>query len=306
MIRFSLVLALASCAWAQNAWQSLSSENPADATLRLHVAQPHRFHVGELIPIDVRLRDPRMGSERTYWLIGVLLDPPSWCGGTHNPCEIQNPMFAGTLPGLGKSSESIHSELNLYVPPLAPGKYRVAILAGYYARMSGTPAKEAYVGPYNATSKKVISDIEKFEIIPATAEWTNQSVAAAAAILKAAPVKGDELRRTRAARQLRYLQTQRAWQASLDLLAKAPDELLTGLTETDNKPAVCRLMLTRLKAPQQYVTTSYLEDLDEVCDEPPLPAPARPGDLVIRQHPLSWTDVARRTWPHTEARNGTP
>lgn len=180
----------------------------------------------------------------------------------------------------------LHGELNLYVPPLTPGKYHVAILADYSVLIEGKPGKGMYYGPSRA-----VSNLEEFEIVPATAEWVAQTVAAARQLLSSPASKGDALARSRAVRQLRYLHASEAWQASLDLLSKAPEELLVGLTEAEDKAAVCQVMMRRLTAPQQFVTTSYLYDLKKVCGEPELP-PATNSELVRRSPHVSRTEQA--------------
>jgi Gram-negative bacterial TonB protein C-terminal len=292
MFRLSLAFALAVCASGQepeNPWRSLTAENPQGATLTLRIAEPHLFHVGELIPIDVDLRDPKMGTDRVYSFGGVLLDPASPCGTPPGPCRLQNRQAAipATMNNLGQSNGTLHGELNLYVPALDPGKYRVAVLADCMERVSGTAQR----GMFRAGSVKAVSNVEEFEIIPATPEWVNATVAAAASLLESPASKGDEARRTYAARQLRYLQTPQSWQASLDLLAKAPAELMAGLNEADNQKAVCQLLLSRLTAPKQFVNSDYLYSLDTICGEPDLPA-ARPGDLVIRTGHVSRVEQA--------------
>lgn len=188
-MRLVLALLTGLFAYAQefnDNWRTLAAANPSGATLTLRVAEPHRFHVGELIPVDVELHDSKMGAERMYSFGGVLIPASSSCGSRSKPCYVQNSqaMIPGELTKFGKSEEVLHGELNLYVPPFTFGHHRVAILADCFVLMADCfvlmkgKVKGAYYGP-----SKAVSNVEEFEIVPATAEWVTQTVAGASSEL---------------------------------------------------------------------------------------------------------------------------
>lgn len=108
-MRLVLVLLAGAFAYARqsdDSWRTLAAANPAGATLTLRVGEPHRFYVGELIPVDVELQDSQMEAERMYSFGGLLLDPASAsCGSRLRPCRVQNvlAMIPGEITKLGKS-----------------------------------------------------------------------------------------------------------------------------------------------------------------------------------------------------------
>jgi hypothetical protein len=256
-------------------WNDLRSKNPPGVSVTLQLLNPHAFRQGELIaadisPVGLPVPQPKPATE--FWTFaGILLDPPLDCGSVSKPCWPSEPNGGG----LNGSRDDHGRPLNSYLPPLAPGRYQVAALARKMVRsdcgLGSTCYRDADPAQY------AVSDTVEIEIVAATTDWVRQTIARSAATLNGpqANNRADYEAQRNAAWQLALLNDPAAWTASLELLPKEEAVLLRGLAQGRPAARVCDLMQARVSAPAQFVSTSYLHRLTEICaaaNFPPAPA----------------------------------
>ena len=279
----ALVLVFAACmvpAAGAQPWSGLRSKNPPGVEVSLRLIDPHGYRQGEVIRVEMKwpgwVPGPAPPAEQ-WQFAGLLLEPEQGCGSVAKPCfldsGLNNRDFSRIINGLnGPVTEHNDTVLNRWLPPLAPGHYRAALLARSLRRTNGGPYLYAEPAQY------AVSGMVEFEVVAATPEWTRQTIAASVGALKGAHPATQEAydARDRAAQQLRFLDDPAAWQASLSLLPEEEGTLLQGLESTRQPERVCELIQTRIPAPEQSVTSRYLWTVQQVCARAHLPPPPPP------------------------------
>jgi hypothetical protein len=287
-----LLLAAHAAAAAQQsadpAWSDMRAKNPPGIEFSLRLADPHAYSEGELIRALIAFPGP--GSlqppPRELWqFAGVLLDPAGECGSLASPCprpatyETYDPY--DPIRRIGMASAPIWASLNGSLPALRPGRYRLAVLARKQAltRLVSKSATYGYADP----PQYALSNAVEFEVVAATEEWLNRTIASSVAILSVPQGGGREDQRGFAAEQLRFLDVPAAWSASLALLPTEANMLLRGLNATRDPARVCELMQAAIPAPAQAVSIYYLSGMAAICargslGDPPPVAPFKPGE----------------------------
>ena len=269
-------------------WDELRPKNPQGFSLILRLTNPRPFRQGELIAAELNLPDfpvVQPTPPASHWqFAGLLLDPSADCGTVAKPCFLMQ--AGGTMPGglNGPGPQGVSDRrtnaLNSYLPPLSPGRYRVAALARKLVLTSRSPGPSTYI--YSDPPQYAVSATVEIEITPSTPDWVRQTIAASVAAING-PQPRDTAgyqKQQDAAMQLAFLNDRAAWSASLELLPKEESVLLTGLTRGRPAGEVCDLMQARVSAPTQSVSTSYLYRLTEICSQanlPPMPKPPATG-----------------------------
>jgi hypothetical protein len=291
LTRALILLSLPSILHAQGQpaeWDALRAKNPAGVSVTLRLLQPRAFHQGELISAEVNLPEHvpmQTPPAAAYWqFTGLLLDPAGNCGTVGKPCFLSEMEF-GLRNGPQAVSDRRSLALNSYLPALAPGRYRVAALARKMVRANTGGVGTTYL--YADPPQYAVSEAVEIEIVPATAEWVRQTVAASVAAIRSQPRDNAGYQSQRdAARQLTFLNDPAAWNASLDLLPVQEAVLLGGLSRGRPQARVCELMQSRVSAPRQSASTSYLYRLSEICaaaNLPPAPTvPAAGGNAPVQ------------------------
>ena len=271
-------------------WSELRSKNPPGIELALTLAEPHRYHEGELIRAEVRFPGriivAAQQPPRERWqFAGFLLNPAGKCGSLASPCFQSATLgFDKTDPTLrlGDTSESLQLSLNNYLPALRPGSYRAALLLRKLALTDRGPMSATF--GYADPPQYVVSNAVEIEVAAATEAWVNQAIATNVSNLNGSQpdtLQAYLLRRT-AAEQLRFLDVPAAWSVSLTLLPAEESILLRGLAATREPSRVCDLMQAAIPAPSQSVSTYYLYAMAQTCagaNLPPAPpyVPPPPG-----------------------------
>jgi hypothetical protein len=258
--------------------------------ITLRVADPHPYRQGEIIraEIDVPSSMPAgtpPAAER-WQFVGLLLDPPAECGTRANPCFMR-PDFSGLMNGPQGASSTSKWPLNFYLPPLAPGRYRVGALARRLVLLSTGGGSATYTSA--DPGQYATSDMLTLEIVSATPDWIRQTIVRSAATLRSS---ADYQALRDAAEQLSLINDPAAWMASLEVMPKEEAVLLAGLTGARPASAVCDLMQERVAAPAQSVSTAYLYRLIDICSRANLPpAPKMPVTVpaVVVRGDLSTT-----------------
>jgi hypothetical protein len=198
---------------------------------------------------ELRLAEPRVFRQREliridiaglpdgpWHVTKVLIDPPP----DEVPAagRIRNGLFSPGKPGFLLSD---------HAPVLAPGTYRVSALVGDK--------------PTNA----ILITIQ-----PSDREWTSRKLSESVKLVRAGQAEARD-----AAVQLQLLDEPAAWRASLDLLPLEEGTLLTGFMQTSEPAKVCQLLQNRIPAPEQSVSTYYLQTIVQTCARVSLPAPPR-------------------------------
>ena len=268
---------------AELPWGGLAENNPAEIGFSLRLAAPPAYRQGERIEIEVAFQrspsTPGAISDESWQFAGVLLDPAGECGTIEKPCTTAYERWTKTDPlnMLQWRSRPVRTALNNYVPPFAPGRYRVALLARMFVLKSREGTSAIY--GYPDMPVLAVSNAVEFEILPVSGDWLAQTVEhCLKAIDVPEPVTGEAttLRRA-AAQQLSFLDDPLAWSASLDLLPAEEGVLLSGLAVSEHPAEVCSLMRERLAAPKQAVSLFYMARMVEICRRADLPAPAAIG-----------------------------
>ena len=256
--------------------------NAQSGGVTLRLVNPHVFRQGELIAAELNLPDHppvQTAPPAEQWqFAGILLDPPADCGTVAKPC------FPADLNGGGLFSPSDRQALalNSYLPPLPAGRYRAAALARKLVLGNRGPASTSYV--YTDPPQYAVSDEVEIDIVPATADWVRQTIAASVATLNVPQPRDNAGYQAQqdAARQLASLNDPAAWTASLDLLPNAENVLLAGLARGRPPSRICELMQSHVSAPTQSVSSSYLYRLTEICARANLPpAPPAPSSALV-------------------------
>jgi hypothetical protein len=309
-MRILTLLCLAQVLSAQagvDPWRGLRSSNPPGITIALRLMSPHQFHQGEVIQAELHVPDVVLNAgsppAEQWQFTGLLLDPATSCGTVAKPCFLNETEFH-LVNGLRGASDRHTLALNSYLPPLQPGRYRVAALARNLVLRTYTPGSNSYI--YSDPPRHAVSDTVEVEVIGTSATWVSRTIARSMAT-RNGPQPHDKAgyeEQRGAAQQLAFLNDPAAWTASLDLLPKEEAVLLAGLERGRPQSSVCELMQARVAAPAQSVSTSYLYRLSEICARahlPPAPAPA-PG----RAEPAGLVGVLSATAPPVRAAQPDP
>jgi len=282
-----LWLAPALSAQGGDPWSALRS--PA---VSLRLRNPHVYRQGELIAAEVRpplivVSPPGKPPGEQWQFAGILLDPSGECGTVSKPCVPKE-----MIPMVGLRAVSDHEDvaLNSYLPPLAPGRYRVAALARALVLGVCAPGSTCY--RLADPPRYAVSDTVEFEIAAASADWVRQAIARSEAVLTGPEPRdsaGYQAQKD-AAEQLTLFDDPAAWSASLAVLPKMESVLLPGLERAPAPAKVCDLMQARVTAPEQSVSGSYLNALAYVCARAHLP----PAPVIHRGAPATAVISAKR------------
>ncbi len=133
-------------------------------------------------PFEVR-RDREAALHFAY--MGALLEGPVSCGDFAVPCRYAS--FQRTMLLGGARSRDDWSIVNAVLPPLTPGKYRLALLlrlqderrveAETLSRLKGEKLPEAA-----PEDEYLVSNVLAFEVLPLNAEWVNSRLAAVSSL----------------------------------------------------------------------------------------------------------------------------
>jgi hypothetical protein len=241
----------------------------------LALVESHSYHQGELIRAEVKFPSVPAGQppQERWRMAGILLNPTVGCGSLKSPCLFQlgaSHAVTGLMNPIEESGPRVIS-LNNYLPVLPPRHYQASVLARKLVLTSSGPMSVTYLfaDPPQYTQSNPID----FDVVAASPEWINQTIAASVAKLRTAQPE------IAAAEQLRFLDCPTAWRASLDLLPVAEGTLLEGLAETHEPARVCELMRTAMTAPSQAVSRNYLWTMSRTCARAKLP-PASNASLA--------------------------
>ena len=291
-------------------WIELRSNNPG-VSVGLRIVNPHPFRQGEVIVAELELpgRPPAQPAPpaEQWQFAGLLLDPPADCGAVAKPCFLTDSSPGGIMGGVGPQSGSDHRTfaLNSYLPPLAPGRYRMAALARKLVLGNRDPASTVY--RYADPPQYAVSDAVQIDIMAATVDWVRQTIDRSVATLNGPQPsnKAGYEAQEDAAYQLAFLNDRAAWTASLDLLPKDERILLPGLARGRPRSRVCELMQARVPVATQSVSSSYLNTVAEICARANLPpAPVMRASGVSR--PSVLVGVLSTTPPPATARVAPP
>lgn len=271
-------------------WNDLRSKNPVGFGVTLRLVNPHVFRQGELIAVELNLRDQepvasRLPSEQ-WQFTGMLLDPQVNCGIVAKPCSLADSSPGGLTISVinGPHGRPDHRPLalNSYLPLLPPGRYHAAALARKLVLGNPGPGSTSYI--YADPPQYAVSDAVQIDIVAATADWVRQTIAINLATFNKAqpPGSADFEAQEHAAQQLAFLNDPAAWTASLALLPKEENVLLEGLARGRPQTRVCELMQARVSIQAQSVSTSYLYRMTEICARANLPPPPIPAATTTR------------------------
>ncbi len=226
------------------------------------------YQEGELIRAAINFPVARVRSDQRWQFAGFLIEPPRECGTLERPCFWQSTgIFDKSDPvvRLGDMPGPVDITLNNHLPALRPGHYRLTAVARKLVLTSRSPLSTTY--GYADPPRFTVSNAVEFDIRPASAAWVERTIAASVAVLKG-PQPGNresyETRR-RAAEQLRFLDTPASWRAALVVMPEEENVLLRGLSATREPARVCELMRSAVSAPEQAVSTYFLNTLVQVC-----------------------------------------
>jgi hypothetical protein len=159
-------------------------------------------------------------------------------------------------PELEAKPYRIELELNEWLRPTRPGRYRLYVVSGRVGR--GRPSRPE-PGPL-----PVASNVVEFEILPRDPAWEKRALAEAARVIVA---KGEYEARRAACRVLRFLGTEDATREMARRLGRAEEddgcehEFDFGLLSTPHRALAVSELERRLGAPDQSVTTRFVRSL---------------------------------------------
>jgi hypothetical protein len=259
----------------------LCSRTSTTTDVRVTLALPsdhNVFQTGEIIPLTLSFTSTAKGrywaDDRNYDRSGRL-EIEHYCLEPEAPEPLQSYFAVGAYMGGGLFSTRAldttlfpaHADLNEYASP-APGHYRLYVISDRVWR-APDPHEET---PYGRISEIVRSNAIEFEVRPASAQWQQQQLQDALAILanapetKPGPTKLDDPVRL-AARQLRFLNTRQSTQQLAKLFSGRGDgesygwEFAFGLFGSPYRQLAIDSMRKEFAAPGHAITADFLETL---------------------------------------------
>lgn len=306
---------LAASLWSQSdaPWDALRTATPPGVSASLRLLDAGPFPAGSLLRAEYRFdfgdTSPGSGTRPANWVgPGYLLDPPLTfpedrnrpCGTVERACS--NPFPILTQSSGGRSGERDSAEVPVVylaenLPPLPPGRYRVAVMMHEYVpRRIGSPAPG---GGQPDPHLYAITNTVELEIVPATEQWVRETVDDAVRILRngESPRRAaDSEARKRAAKQIVHIDHPYAWNAALSLMGADGSELRWAGPLRSKRPAeLCEFLQERLPDAGQTVDFSFLDALVRSCviarvapppvfEPTPHGQPLSPAELSAREY----------------------
>src|SRR5579862_5752227 len=245
----------------------LASGSDLQFTLRVD-GDRSTFRIGEVIPVSLSFtssspqkyrvdmatydRSGRLGAE-----IWAVEPQPGWDDPLFRYFHSFMGFIGGGLRGievLSAKPSVIRLELNEWVRFRQAGEYRVAATSSRVSKMNGQMM---------GTGVEVASNELVLNIVPATAEWQQQTLAAALAGM----AQSDQEAHRKAVKTLRYLGTEAAARAMARRLAQPDDawDFGFGLIGSPAGEAALEEMKTLLAAPDFPVTDHFLRTMSVVA-----------------------------------------
>lgn len=295
--------------WSQSAapWDAARMANPPGVSSSLRLLDVGPFPEGSLLRAEFHFdaggtTPPGEPSPVSWSRHGVLLDP---AGGF--PIDLNRPCGTIKEPCGNRYARSLHAPregpivyLADQLPPLAPGRYRVAVLMLQFVRVQR--AEGGPVFGYANPRVYAVSNTVEVEIVPATKEWIRETVDAALRTLGDTELdrspEGREARE-RAAKQIAHIDDPYAWNAALSQLApysanQSEESLLRSTRHAD----LCNLLQQRLRDPSQTVNYSFMNALETNCTLMQVESPPFFVSNPHGQPPSSGELAAREYWLH--------
>ncbi len=289
-----LSLACAAVAVAQKrdefaaAQAQAAAKNPPDVSFVVRTKGGQaRFRQGELIRLELAFASSTADKYRldsaTYDRSGRLeidefhIDPR---GGASDPLydyfHFRNAFLGGGLrtnPALEAKPYVVAADLNEWYRFERPGRYRLYVTSN---RVGGRRLGEG-------RPLAVTSNLIEFEIVPADAAWSKQTLTQAAGVLDSREPRAD---RREACRTLRFLATADAAREMVrrfdgrDADSGCEFEYDFGLRSTPHRALAAAEMERRLAAPDQPVTTEFVHVLSflSFMQQNFAPLPPYPGN----------------------------
>jgi hypothetical protein len=272
-----LLLALTVLVMASPLYPRPQEDSGASLTVRF-TNGTSRFHVGEIIPIELSFRasssDAYDMESRNYDRSGRLnieqfhVTPPG-----RDPLQAyyanSSAIFGGGLGGsrpLSTEPEIMREDLNEWVALDRPGHYSVYVSSGRVSRRNTN--MDAPV--------ELRSNLLEFDIEAADPAWQEQTVRSAAATLNIGSSTTEE--KIAALRTLRFLDTPASVHELVRLLGEQPDgtgwDDVAGLAGSRNQSLVVRELERQIGDPDIALTWSYLNTLARLkfqLDNGPIP-----------------------------------
>ena len=270
-------LLLAGSASAQDSyltrWREVQSLQPQ--TLQCTIEMPKTiFFLGEVIPLKLLISSTEPKTFMISPFPGLdefVIDP----AGTVEDLQKQPRTFVYTGPGpstLSDQPESFEKVLNESVRFKEPGTYRV-----YATSKRVQPA----VPDAGGRAVEIVSNIITLELRPAPENWVQQQIAAAVSTLEAPLTPSSWQARRDAHEVLRFVGTPDAMLA----LAKHMDDQVDarGILDSPYRKQLLPLLEKRLTAPDQPVTSTYLETLAQLAEMSSRPEESKTRWDVVEQ-----------------------
>jgi len=235
-------------------------ENGASLTIRF-ADGTSRFHVGELIPVELSLKaavpDTYDMSTRNYDRSGRLnieqfhVAPPG-----RDPLQNYYAIGGFMMGGLGSSRvlssepEIMREDLNEWVALDKPGHYLLYVTSGRVSRRT----------PDKAEPVELRSNSLEFDVVPADPAWQQQTLGAAVATLNMG--SSTEAEKTAALRVLRFLDTPASVHELVFRLGTRGDRSgwneISGLAGSRYQNLVVQELEQQMSAPDMALTGDYL------------------------------------------------
>lgn len=292
--------------WSQSAapWDAARRANPPGVSSSLRLLDAGPFPAGSVLRAEFRFdpggtTPPGEPSPVSWSRHGFLLDPAgAFPKNRSHPCgTIEEPCGNRYARSLHAPREGPIVYLADQLPPLAPGRYRVAMLMLQSVRSQSAGGPPVY--GFGNPRVYAVSNTVELEIIPATEEWIRETVDAALRILDDTELsrnpEGREARE-RAAKQIAHIDDPYAWNAAISRIAPyRSDQSEESLLRSTRHADLCSLLQRRLRDPAQTVNYSFLNALETNCtlmqvESPPYVVsnphgrPPSSGELAAREY----------------------
>jgi hypothetical protein len=235
------------------------------ASLTIHFASGTSvFHAGEVIPIELSftasLPDAYDMDTRNYDRSGRLnieqfhVSPPG-----RDPLAnyyADGAFFGGGLGSsrvLSSEPQHMREDLNEWVALDDPGHYTLYVSTGRVSRR----------GPTKDEPLELVSNSLEFDVLAASPEWQEQTLAAAVSILDSTGSTDEE--RREAIRRVRFLDSPRSIQELARRMGDLPDgrgfDCIGGLAGSRHQAQVVQELERQMRAPDTVITGNYLYTL---------------------------------------------